>query len=84
MEVQNRERLRQARTNEWISLGGEEESPVDEDAVLEGREREMEMEVQAEELARRRRDLQVQLEDLTGRDYPLPETYIKTENRDGR
>ncbi len=85
MEAQNRERLRQVRSNEWTLCGakgfeGEGGSPVsssEEDRELEEREREMA--VQAEELTRRRVMLQSQLEGLTGREYPLPEMYGRAE-----
>ena len=73
MEVQNRERLRQARTNEWVAYGVDESSPIDEDELLRAREKEMA--VQAEELTRKRLELQEKLEEVTGRDYPLPDTY---------
>ena len=75
MEVENRERLRQARTG----FGVMDVESLDKEHNNDLHVREQEMLVQADELARRRTGLQQQLEGLTGRQYPLPETYWNAE-----
>jgi hypothetical protein len=80
MEAQNHERLRKARHSEWAALA---QSPVEqEEGELLVRDRQME--VQAGELAKLRMELQEQLEGLTGREYPLPETYLREEEEFAR
>lgn len=86
MEAQNYERLRQARGNEWQAYDGTGmgfESPLD-DSPNEATVRDEQMVAQAGELTRKRVELQVQLEGLTGREYPLPETYWGAEGIDVR
>lgn len=79
MEVQNKERLEQARSQEWIAYEATPMSSPDDEEGGALRIREREMAVQAGELARKRGELQVELEGLTGKRYPLPKTYLQLE-----
>jgi hypothetical protein len=72
MEAQNRERLRQARGSECICYEADV-NPIDQHPHL----RDYEMVLQASELRQRRLELQEQLEELTGRLYPMPEAYAQ-------
>jgi hypothetical protein len=72
MEAQNRERLRQARASECVcyeaGMNPTHQHP---------HTRDCQMTAQAYELQQRRMELQTQLEQLTGREYPMPEIYIQ-------
>jgi hypothetical protein len=70
MEAQNRERLRQARGSECICYEADI-NPIDQHPHI----RDYQMAMQANELRQKRTELQRELELLTGRQYPMPETY---------